>query len=701
MSTISLPRQFIRTRRFTLGVPSAITVAPNGASVLFLRGRSGDDPAACLWVLDLDPAPAPAPDSDSDPDPAPDSAPDRAAERLLVDPAELRTDAGITAYATDDAFTLAAFALPSGLWVVDVATGRVRRLPAKGPVLDPRPDPTGRRIAYVAGGTLRVIEADGSADREVAGPDDGDRPDVRFGVAEYAASASINRSRGYWWSPDGTRLLVARVDESAVPLWHIADPADPARPPRTVRYPAAGTTNADVGLWLVALDGKRIEVPWDRAAFEYLTAAGWDAHGPFAAVQTRDQRTVHTLAVDPDDGRTRLLAERRDPHWVHLLPGTPARTATGALIGHADTPGARRLTVDGVAVTPPGLHVREVLGVDGDDVLFTASTDPTEAHLWTYRKGEATPLDTEPGVHTGVQRGATLVHVARTPDRPGSRTTVLRPDRPAVTIESHGAQPVLGLRSIDLTTTARQLRSRLLLPSWYRAGDPRLPVLVDPYAGPALQRVTANQGPMQFVSQWFAERGFAVLITDGRGTPGRGPAWEREVSGDILGPVLDDQVDALRETVRRHPELDPGRVAVRGWSFSGTLAVAAVLRHPDVFHAAIAGAGLSDQRLYDTHWRERFLGHPDEHPQRYDACSPLASAAQLTRPLLLIHGLADDNVFPANTLRLSAELLAAGRPHEVLPLTGTGHAPADEHVFENLLLHQLDFLRRHLGIATR
>jgi dipeptidyl-peptidase 4 len=670
-----LPRQFARTRRFSLGAPSAFTVSADGASVLFLRSRGGDDPAACLWALDLD----------------------SGAERLLAGPA-----AGISAYATDDAAGVAAFAAAGRLWVVDVAKREAHELPASGVVSDPRPDPAGRRVAYVSdGGTLRVIEIDGTGDRVIAEPDG---PQVRFGVAEYAAWMSMGRTRGHWWSPDGARLLVARVDESDVALWHVSDPANPARPPRAVRYPAAGTANAEVTLWIAGLDGTRAEVLWDRAACEYVTAAGWDAHGPYLAVQSRDQRTVRTLGADAGSGRTALLAEQRDAHWVQLVGGTPARTAAGALVTHADLDGTRPLALDGVPVTPPELQLREVLGVDGDTILFTASTDPTETHLWLYQAGGdpgARPglrrVSAEPGVHTGVWRAGTLVHVARTPARPGATATVLRPGRPAVTVASLAERPVLDLRRITLTTTERELRSHLLLPSWHRPGGPKLPVLVDPYAGAALQRVTAEQAPMTFVSQWFAEQGFAVLITDGSGTPGRGPAWEREVHGDIWGPPLADQVAALQAVAAGHSELDLERVAIRGWSFSGTLAVMAVLRRPDVFHAAVAGAGTSDQRLYDTHWRERFLGHPDRHPERYEACSPLPEASRLSRPLLLIHGLADDNVFAAGTLRLSAALLAAGRPHEVLPLSGAGHAPtSDPAVFEGLLLHQLGFLRRHL-----
>jgi len=236
----------------------------------------------------------------------------------------------------------------------------------------------------------------------------------------------------------------------------------------------------------------------------------------------------------------------------------------------------------------------------------------------------------------------------------------------------------------------------VLLPSWHQPGSGRLPVLMDPYGGPAGQRVLAwHNGYL--TAQWFAEQGFAVVIADGSGTPGRGPAWEREIYGDLAGPVLEDQVAALRAAAERFADLDLGRVGIRGWSFGGYLAALAVLRRPDVFHAAVSGAGVVDQRLYDTHFKERYLGHPDEAPEAYDRSSLILDAPRLRRPLMLVHGLADDNVIAANTLRLSAALLAAGRPHTVLLLAGVSHMTSQEKVAENLLLLQADFLKRALG----
>jgi dipeptidyl-peptidase-4 len=198
-------------------------------------------------------------------------------------------------------------------------------------------------------------------------------------------------------------------------------------------------------------------------------------------------------------------------------------------------------------------------------------------------------------------------------------------------------------------------------------------------------------------AQWFADQGFAVVVADGRGTPGRGPAFEREVHLDLAGPALEDQVDALQGAAQEVEELDRSRVGIRGWSFGGYLAALAVLARPDVFHAAVAGAPVTDWSLYDTYYTERFLGHPDAQPGAYRRSSLLPLAHGLRRPLLLVHGLADDNVFAAHTLALSSALLAGGRRHSVLPLPGITHVAGRDDVAEKLLLAQVDFFRRALA----
>jgi dipeptidyl-peptidase-4 len=673
------PAQSARTQRFTLGLPKAFAASPDGERVLFLRTGGPEDRTSCLWLLDGD------------------------EERLLVAPEQLGADgpipeaekirrertrersSGIVAFSTDTALSAAVFSVSGKLWHLDLLTGALRALETPGAVVDPRLDPTGHRVAYATDGSLHVLELADGNDRELAAADGSD---VFWGLAEHVASESMHRTRGHWWSPDGTRLLAARVDQTRVQRWWIADPANPGSRPREIAYPAAGTPNAVVTLHAIDLDGSPTEILWDHTSFEYLPTADWDAHGVLLSVQSRDQKTVQILAADPATGRTELLHEQRDPAWVELVPGTPARTASGKLVVADDIPSTRRLLVDGRPVTPAGLQLRAVLDVTDESVLFQANDEPTERHLWLHDPTGLHQLTNSPGVHTAA--GGVVISNTQT----GQTFAVRRTGRQ---IQSLAARPALAPRITWLRAGDLQLRTALVLPSWYEPGT-TLPVLMTPYAGPALQVAVRASTPLFPTAQWYAEAGFAVVIADGRGTPGRGPAWDKTVYGDTMSLPLEDQVAALHAAAEHCPDLDLTRVGITGWSYGGILSTIAVLRRPDVFHAAVAGAGPSDARLYDTHWRERFLGHPDENPDAYDRSSAIPEAAKLSRPLLLVHGLADDNVVAAHTLRMSAALLAAGRPHQVLPLSGATHMPTDVATAEGLMRHQLHFLKVSLGV---
>ncbi|MGG8408692.1 alpha/beta hydrolase family protein, partial [Streptomyces sp. 12297] len=241
--------------------------------------------------------------------------------------------------------------------------------------------------------------------------------------------------------------------------------------------------------------------------------------------------------------------------------------------------------------------------------------------------------------------------------------------------------------------TERGLPTALVLPRGHRPGE-RLPVLLDVYGGPGYQAVSAEPRRWQH-RQWWADQGFAVVTTDNRGTPFVSPAFAHAMYRGFSEVTLADQVDALLALGERHPELDLGRVAVRGWSYGGYLAAMAVLRRPDVFHTAVAGAAPTDFRHYDTAYTERYLGLPQEHPEVYERDCLIGDAPALSRPLMLVHGLADDNVHPSHTLLLSQALTAAGRPHQLLALPGVTHMTPGG-VDEKLMALELDFLRRTL-----
>jgi dipeptidyl-peptidase 4 len=260
----SFPRRHARTRGFTLGRPRGFQVGADGARVAFLRSAAGDDPVNRLWVLELA----------------------SGAERLVADPARLlggdpgdvppeerarrerarERAGGIVAFAADLDLTVASFALAGRLFVADlVGPGGVRELPAGEGVLDPRVDPSGARVAWVADRALHVAPlGDAGAGRRLAGEDD---PEVSWGLAEFVAAEEMGRTRGFWWAPDGERLAVARVDLAKVRRLYLADPTNPAIEPVRLPYPAAGTANAQVSLHMVDLEGRRVEVrrTWPRS----------------------------------------------------------------------------------------------------------------------------------------------------------------------------------------------------------------------------------------------------------------------------------------------------------------------------------------------------------------------------------------------------------------------------------------------------
>ena len=476
-----------------------------------------------------------------------------------------------------------------------------------------------------------------------------------------------------------------------------------------MRYPQAGTDNARVSLTLVTLHGDRRDVDWrsdvalDGQPLEYLADVEWSEGRPLLSLLTRDQGRLEIREVDPATGGTTLVRALTDDAWVELLPGTPRRLVDGRLLHGLDLEDTGHLAIDGKPFTPHGVQVRHVLSVEDEAVVALISPSEIVGSIVLARMGFDGSVD-------GTERPATAS--PQVPPVAG----------PSSSLSRRSATPPSPRRSVP---TARR---RALLPPW-RSGcrwrriprscgwapattRPRscsrpgtsaalvgCPVLMCPYGGPQVQTVLRSSRAY-LEQQWLANQGFVVVVADGRGMAGRGPAWDRLARHDFIG-TIDDQVEVLGEVAKRYPDdVDSARVGIRGWSFGGYIAALGVLRHPDVFGAAVAGAPVTDLRLYDTCYTERYLGHPDDNPGVYDANSLISLASRLSRPLMLVHGLADDNVLVAHTLRLSSALLAAGRPHEVLPLSGMTHMADDAVVAENLLLLQVDFLRRSLGVPA-
>ena len=682
----SFPRQYARTQRLSLGEPRSFTLSPDGSRVIFIRSHSGSDSVNTLWGLDTT----------------------TGVERELLDPRTLNTDlseltaaelrqreraregaSGVTSYACNRDITRAVTVLGGSVVLIDLISGNATMPPIESGVFDVRLSPDGNTISYLRGTSLCVASLSG--DGRVIASDENET--VSWGNAEFIAAEEMGRFRGYWWSPDSQSIVACRVDVSPIDVWHIADPAHPELPATEHRYPAAGTPNASVSLHIISVATASATPVELSGNWEYLNTVSWNSAGLIAQTQTRNQKQIDIHSIDTSTGKATIVFTDTDEAWVELAAGVPALQQNGTLVTCADRDGSRRLLVNGSAVTPTTMQVRSVVSA-GDSIVFMANeiTTPWQIDAWAYNNGALEQVTQSYGVASVTGTRSCYVSRVSTLDTERAQFTVHTTTAThdiASLAESSLVQPNVRILSVG----PRRIPVAILLP---RDGlSTKLPVLFDPYGGPHAQRVVASRAAYNS-SQWLADQGFVVVIVDNTGTPGKGSEWERGVLNDLAQPVLDDQVEILRDLNDLEPRADTSRVGIRGWSFGGYLAALAVLRRSDLFHAGIAGAPVTDWRLYDTHYTERYLGNPSIDASAYEATSLFNDAEHLQQPLLLIHGLADDNVVAAHTLQLSSALLAAGKPHEVLPLSGVTHMTPQEVVAENLLLHQLEFLQRHL-----
>ena len=654
------------------------------------------------------------------------------------------------------------------------------------PVLNPRIAPDGEHVLYTTGSYLMLVDIGGELGDRITAvygvsveDEDGNPAENtwKIGLAEFVAGEEMDRYDGFWWAPDSQHVLFESFDTADEPTWYISDPADPEKPDAGRRYPRALTRNADVYLTVITLafdENDRYagitgnaDVDWDREAYEYVAAVNWRrGHDPLVLVQNRRQTRDQVLevAVEADGaalGATRVLEEHANEQWIDLVHGTPAYTPDGRLVCSLNdmATDTNRLTMDGRPFTPAGWNVRTVLAVTDEDVLAVvqrapeiapevpdawADTAATESVFGDHDarsfdvvsidyNGTITPVTTDPGQWTASRGERGIVVSGRDMRSARAQMRHILGEQSA-TIASTAAEPGFTPNVTFTRLGEHQLYTAIIAPSPESpyAHAEKLPVLMKPYGGPGFQQVIASQS-FYWEGQWWADQGFLVVTADGRGTTGRGPAWDREIFEDMKDVTLADQVEAvnalpeavarlnadvesraaqpaagdqadaenhppaLRATSRQReaipmPDLD--KVCMIGWSYGGFLSALAVLDAPNVFKAACAGAPPTDWTLYDTHYTERYLGLD---PDVYYRNGIVQDAPKLERPLMLIHGFADDNVTIAHSLRLSQALMAAGRPHTFLPLTGITHMTNDETVAENLLTLQRDFLRDALA----
>jgi dipeptidyl-peptidase-4 len=599
----------------------------------------------------------------------------------------------------------------NGVFVIlDRAAGTKQTIDPRGAALDPHLSPDGAQIAFVRGGDVWVIATTSATPTQLTKHPEG----FEYGTAEFVAQEELDRGVGLWWSPDSKQLLFQRSDLRPVETVYIADAREPTKPPVAFKYPRAGTPNAIVDLGLVAASGGEPQWrTWDTAKYPYLGRVSWTANAPLTLVVLSRDQTDLAVITSPAGPRTlasKPLLEEHDDAWINLAGagsrGTGGSHVKGAPLWLADgagflwmteargawtlelrKPGGELATV----LTAPEFGLSELLGVRGEVAIVEASANPTRQDLWAVPLNGSAPsrLTDGEGYASGMVGAGQIV--ISTSKRTGGRSiTVNGHELPSVA-ERAKLVPTTKLEVVQVA--GREHHVSITRP---RSFDPahRYPVLLNVYGGPHKQMVLdALDGYV--MDQWYADAGFIVVRSDNRGTPGRGRAWERAVSGDLLTAPLDDQVGALHAIGARYPELDLERVGVFGWSFGGYLSALAVMLRPDVFACGVAGAPVTDWALYDTAYTERYMKTPAQNPQGYATTSALTHAAKLTRPLLVIHGITDDNVHLANTLALIDELYRAGKTAKVVLLSGT-HMVTDPKVALAREQVQIDFFREHL-----
>jgi dipeptidyl-peptidase-4 len=711
----------------------SIRFSPDGSLVSYLRPRAEDPDAFDLWAFDVA----------------------RREHRLLVDagalvPAERALSAeeearrerariaslrGIVDYAWAPSGEALLFPLDGDLyWVRLGAAGpAVRRLTAtEAYETDPKVSPRGRYVSFIRDQDLWVLELETGAERALT--TDGDGP-VGNGVAEFIAQEEMDRATGYWWSPDERRIAYARVDEGPVAEVErfevLANRVQVIRQ----RFPAAGTANARVTLHVAGLDGGESR-PLDLGPDPdiYLARVNWYPESDALLVQrqSRDQKRLDLLRMPADGKAPRLLFSETSESWVELHDELTFLPSRRQFVWASQRSGHRHLYLYGYE----GRFVRALTAgpwdVDADGTMALRAVDerrgllyfmateksPLERHLYAARFDRGDPA--KPRRLTQGDRWhevvispdlARFVAVSSDPATPpqvalhaisGSRLAwvaenALDASHPYAPYAPRHVPPEFGtLPAADGTTLHWQLHR----PADF---DParRYPAIVMVYGGPGAQMVQRRfGGRVGLVAQLLAQRGYAVFALDNRGASGRGQAFAAALHGRLGSVEVEDQLRGVAQ-LRSLPWIDPGRIGVFGWSYGGYLSLLLMMRAPEVFAAGVSGAPVTDWRLYDTHYTERYLGHPAEASDAYEAAGVLPHAEGLAGRLLLMHGMADDNVLFTHSTLLIDRLTKLGKRFEVLPYPGAKHAllrfpDTGRHGWNSVL----DFFDRNLGIAA-
>lgn len=694
--------------------PRGVRLSPDGTLLTFLRPRADEKERTDLWARDTR----------------------TGAERMLVDSKKVGSGAelteaekmqrerariggskGIVAYdfAPDGRSILVP--LDGDLYLASL-DGKVRRLTATpGGELNPIVSPKGGYVSFVRDQNLFAQPLAGGEARAVT---QGGGGTIHFGEAEFVAQEEMDRRTGYWWSPDERHIAVERFDEAPVHVFTRASIGAAGTKTYEQRYPAAGTPNVLVELYVMRPDGSgQVKVDLGPNPDIYLARVDWTPDGKTLLVQreSRDQKTLDMLSVDPETGKSRVLFTEKSGtrSWLNLSDAyKPMKD--GSLIWRSERDGYGHLyrwTPNGkwTQLTKGPWVVTDLVGVDEAKgrLYFTGLKDDVlEQHLYAVDIAHPNVLTrlTELGwTNSASMDGAvsrfivsrsnstqpTQVYMA---DTSGKRLewineNAIRPGHPYYPfVQSHQPTKFGTIKAKDGTTLYWEMITPPLV-----AGK-TYPVFFEHYGGPGTgQQVT--HGWQGALPQFLVDQGWIYFKIDNRGSYNRGKAFEDQIYHAMGTVEVEDQL-AGAEYLKLLPFVDGGRIATYGWSYGGYMSLKMLEKTPGVYAAAVSGAPVTDWQLYDTHYTERYLGDPNKDPKSYASSAAVEDASKIRDPLLLIHGMADDNVFLDNSTKVAARMQATATPFEMMFYPGYTHRVAGPGISEHLWGTILEFLDRNV-----
>lgn len=604
------------------------------------------------------------------------------------------------------------------LYWYDIAGGTSRALLAdEAAVIDPKISPDGRWVSFVRGYDLWVVEVATGRQRRLT---EGGREELMNARLDWVYPEELGIRTAYWWAPDSARIAYLQMDERPVTRYPLTDLTSYTGETEWMRYPKAGDANPIVRVGVVPVAGGR--TTWMETGREtdiYIPRVDWLRDSQRVAIQrlNRAQTKHDLLLAEAATGRSRVILTEEDPYWINLHDDLYFLADGKRFLWSSERDGFRHLylyDLDGRELgrlTRGEWEVTSVAAVDegGGWVYFLATEkSPLERHLYRVPLAGAGPhaparLTREDGTYSANVAPdsrhflSTYSNISTPPRQDiyradGTHAITLNENRVAELDEYGLVRPeFLTLKADDGTT----LHAMMIRPPDFDASR-KYPVVIFQYGGPHAQIVRNGWGGVNYLwHQMLAQRGFITFQLDNRGMAARGHKFESHVHRRMGEVELADQLAGVNH-LKSLPYVAGDRIGIWGWSYGGYMTLYAMFNAPDTFRAGFAGAPVTDWRQYDTIYTERYMTRPQDNPEGYKRSSPVNQASQLKGALLIAHGTADDNVHYANTVQLTEELIRHGRYAEVLVYPGRGHGISDARARIHLFNRVTAFFEEHL-----